>query len=352
MWSGITRGLPLALVATASAMSTWKDFEFERQHGKEQGKPAPWLSHIDNGNSQSYIVKLDCVGCPHGSERFGEWKDDPRDSSLLLNFTATSSDGMLLNGYPFLNIAAHPPGIEAVQVASDIPKAPFDMLLGKHIINERPANPRKGRKFSRYALEYEHTILRADGSSEDELLQFDVTAIYRFNFPNPGTWSLNQEGQKMVQIKLKPGFQYGHDLFVAEDIQLIDRKDRAQPMKMKCGRLAMVKTDYNPTEWDAYGKLGTWSRTGNVVASQAYDFMKNNVVLIVAVFFAFAVVKAFRRRAARRAQEALALDDEEAATLIINVEAPPEYSEYTGRESFEVKQEGEQLLPNAEDEKN
>ncbi|KAF1917647.1 hypothetical protein BDU57DRAFT_528225 [Ampelomyces quisqualis] len=57
-------------------------------------------------------------------------------------------------------------------------------------------------------------------------------------------------------------------LFI-EGVQIVKRANRVQSYRMKCGRLAMVQTSYDPSEWDEYGKYGTSARLQKLVFGTA-----------------------------------------------------------------------------------
>lgn len=185
-------------------------------------------------------------------------------------------------------------------------------------------------------LQYEHTVLRTEEAGQ-LWIQFDVTGLPlsetndpRFPYLGGEPVMLDGEDRKLVQLLLRQQNETS-EMFI-EDIQVVTRKDRAQPYRMKCGRLAMVRTTFDPTEWDEYGKIGTSSRVQNLVVGKVGDFWSdyvepNMVVLALALWLAIGVIM-FRRQYWQRQQEKRLLDgDAEFALPGLGYEdAPPAYA--------------------------
>jgi hypothetical protein len=186
-----------------------------------------------------------------------------------------------------------------------------------------------GTKYGEFELQYEHTVVgtRDPGKS---WVQFDITGIlypYAIYSQDPkGYYELQAEGQKLVQILLRETAE-PHELFI-EDMQVVDRKDRAKPYTMPCGRLAMAQTAFNPLEWDDYGKIGTWSRSFNLLWSKTGDLFWNNLIFLPILVVVVPALILLRWMASRKLQEAalLAEDDAEAALLAgEHADDAPEY---------------------------
>lgn len=119
-----------------------------------------------------------------------------------------------------------------------------------------------------FPLHYQQTIFRAE-EPEHLWLQLNVTGLSRGERPEPIKMS-----QKVVQILLHKecdeNFEYdkhlgGNYILSIEDVQVVEAKDELQPPRMMCGKLTMMQTTSDPSEWDEYGKIGTWSRTWNLL---------------------------------------------------------------------------------------
>lgn len=186
-----------------------------------------------------------------------------------------------------------------------------------------------GTKYGTFELQYEHAVIgtRAFGRN---WIQFDVTAVHQRSTYNAASAKLDKEGQKMVQILLREPVDRA-ELYI-EDVQVVEREDRVKPFKMKCGKLAMMRTEYNPLEWDYYGKIGTVTRTLRLMLSSITDSW--GVLTFWAVVISAAVF--FRRRIVREQQEkalAEAREEAEAALLASDYSAePPAYSDISGPE--------------------
>jgi hypothetical protein len=187
-------------------------------------------------------------------------------------------------------------------------------------------------------LQYEHTILRTHEGGHT-MIQFDVTGLALGNMYEPSLPSgldiepvqMNKDGQKLVQVVLRQE-QNSKELFI-EDIQMVAREDRAQPFRMKCGKLSMVRTTYDPREWDVYGKLGTWSRTWSYGLEQAsrfwFDKVQSSAVLLPLALLAVIGVAMLRRFRQRRQQENETVEDDAESALLGSGydDEPPAYAD-------------------------
>ena len=187
-------------------------------------------------------------------------------------------------------------------------------------------------------LQYEHTVLRTQEGEDSFWVQIDVTGLPlgetndpRFPYLEAEPVRMDQKGQKLVQLLLRQQNQTNELLI--EDIQVVAREDRVQPFRMKCGRLAMVQTAFDPTEWDEYGKLGTSSRLQNLLVGTVGDFWSdymqyNLLVLPLALLLALGMV-ALRRCYQRRQQEKAVVEDDAEIALLSSQydDAPPAYAD-------------------------
>lgn len=211
--------------------------------------------------------------------------------------------------------------ISTFQVNANFSKDHMDKAVEQQLME---ASWNLGTKFGTFELQYEHTVVgtREPGKS---WIQFDVTGIHYYDKTH---YELRAESQKMVQILLRETAE-PHALFM-EEVQVVDRKDRAQPYVMDCGKLAMVQTSFNPLEWDHYGKLGTWSRSLNMMWFRMlhifWDFLPLVIISIVVIPIVL-FVRWVAKRGSQRKMDA-AEDDAEAACLVVeHDDAPPEYED-------------------------
>lgn len=141
---------------------------------------------------------------------------------------------------------------------------------------------------------------------------------------------LEGEDRKLVQILLREEKET-RDLLI-EDIQLVARKDRVQPYRMKCGRFAMVQTAFDPEEWDEYGRIGTYERLWNIAIGKDgswSDWYQDNVLRISLVLLAVMCIVVVRRHFYLKRQEQRSLrEDAEVALLDPEYdELPPAYAD-------------------------
>lgn len=162
-------------------------------------------------------------------------------------------------------------------------------------------------------------------------MHFNVTGLAWGEEPTPF-----KMGQKVVQILLRedpagqevePKKGVESALSIA-DVQVVDEKDSVQPLRMKCGRLAMMRTAFDPNEWDEYGKFGTWSRTWNVVVGKLAAFWSGNgegnvMIFPLALLLALSIVVA--RRICQFRQQGSAGGSSYAGFSLLGWGASPQY---------------------------
>ncbi|KAF1848842.1 uncharacterized protein K460DRAFT_81541 [Cucurbitaria berberidis CBS 394.84] len=179
----------------------------------------------------------------------------------------------------------------------------------------------------KFPLQYEHTLLQTEMNGPT-WIQFNVVGL-PFGETTESV-KMDKEGQKMIQIRL--GKKDDSSELLIEDLQVVERKDRAQPFRMRCGKLAMDQTSYDPNEWDKHGKFGTWSRTWNVFMGKAGgswgEKLLNNVLLLpLALSLAFILVVARRWYQQREQEKDFGEEELEIALLGSYYEdAPPTYA--------------------------
>lgn len=184
-------------------------------------------------------------------------------------------------------------------------------------------------------LQYEHTILRTEEAGQ-LWVQFDVTGLPlkqmndgRFPSLEGEPMKLDGEDRKLVQILLRQ--QEQTDELSIEDIQVVARKDRVQPYRMKCGKYAMVQTTFDPTEWDQYGRIGSYERLWNIAIgkdSSWSEYYQDNVLRISLVLLAIMALVVVRRHYQVKRERELLGEDAEVALLSEEYDdAPPAYAD-------------------------
>lgn len=241
-----------------------------------------------------------------------------------LNDAKSTFSKMRLNGASVLPLDTMPLHISAYQVASNLTNEAMDSIIRGRMLEPEVAGQTRYHKFP---LQYEHTLLKT-GNPGQWWLQFDITAS---PWDKDGKPVLFDDDRRLVQILVKEEklADAGRSLFI-EDIQLVEHYQRAQPIKMKCGRLAMVKTVFNPREWDKYGKLGSWSRVWNMVFGKIgqywLDHVQHNALLLpLALLLTFVLF--FARVWYQRRQQDKTIDAEYALLESTQDGMPPPYSD-------------------------
>jgi hypothetical protein len=147
------------------------------------------------------------------------------------------------------------------------------------------------------------------------------------------SYYMNEEGQRMFELLLHREVKDGEETVIVRYINDIQRGDREAPLKMPCGRDAMLVTEYNPVEWDEFGKIGTWTHTWNQFNDWSSDswIMRNwlNIHFAISVFGIGILI---RRRRLQKAEQAAAMRAQEDAEAALSAEchdAPPEYTQET-----------------------
>ncbi|KAL5118795.1 hypothetical protein ACEQ8H_003298 [Pleosporales sp. CAS-2024a] len=278
--------------------------------------------------NKDYIVKLECVGCPFArrvqASNEAEWQQPPQQNALELHFEVDTEHHkkptLLLNGRGIAPLEPMTPFINARQIPSNITAKDMTELgwIPKPYGIYMP-------------LQYEHRALRTEKHG-GLTIQFDVTALPldvmnepRFPLLKAEPYQMDKEQQKLVQLRLHHNKDKG-ELFI-HDVSVIRQSERAQPFRMDCGRLAMVKTTYDPREWDQYGKFGTWARTQRVVVDTILGHWPEiNVGLPLAVLALFCLRSA-RRWHQRRQQEWRTMGDDAEVALLASLDAPPAYAD-------------------------
>jgi hypothetical protein len=224
----------------------------------------------------------------------------------LLKFAMNEfHDALLLNDQRIFPLGPMPLDIDAKQVTTEM--------------EEDDAGYRHRRIM--FPLQYEHTIFRAE-KPELWWLQFNVTGL-----PWGETAEPIKLGQKIVQVLLRKEYDenlVGEYMMFIEDVQVVSAKDKALPPRMKCGKLAMVQTTFDPREWDEYGQFGTMSRAWNAFVGRI-RVGKDALLLPLFALLAASLVMA-RRLFVQRQQEKPGTDSD-AETALLGRDAPPPYAD-------------------------
>ncbi|KAH7130139.1 hypothetical protein B0J11DRAFT_457129 [Dendryphion nanum] len=348
-------GLPIAFAAIASAGSAsvgneWsytpdKTADWYKQHGEELPHHAQVLTTVEEG--KSYIVKLPCLGCPLQERHTdGNVVEVPTEWSLnnglLLNFTVDNSyPAILLNGDPIVPLAERPPNVQAFQVLGNTSADTMNNIVSSHMLD---ASWKVGTKYARFELQYQHTLLGTENPNE-KWLQFDVTGIV-MRSPQNLVYHLDKISQMIVQFQFAQETHEDQTTTVSiTNFELPRRKSRRTPIKMKCGKFAMIQTNYNPLEWDYYGRIGTWPRTFAKMSSKTFHFIESNafvLVALVAVFGLYKFVVTWRIVAQRRAEAAMIKDQQDVEFALLTspdfdddeeYDAPPDYDDVPAAEA-------------------
>ena len=237
---------------------------------------------------------------------------------------ASSFPTLRLNGARVLPLDPMPLFIKAYQVPDNLTEGALESIVHAGMLEPDYTGE---TKFDPLPLQYEHTLLKTQSPGQ-WWVQFDITG---FPYDKHGKPYKFDEDRRLVQILIKEEKRVnepGHSLSI-ENIQLVGHFQRAQPIKMKCGKLAMVKTSFNPDEWDEYGRLGSWSRVPYMMFGKVktywVDHQSNIPVLLLALVFAvcFFIARAW---AVRRLQEKT-MDAEYALLEPSHDDLPPAYSD-------------------------
>jgi hypothetical protein len=235
-----------------------------------------------------------------------------------------SKTALLIDGQRILPLDPMPLHLNAVQIPSDITQNDMDEQIERGSWSSMP-------KRMTYPLQYEHTVFRARRNGF-LWVQVNVTGVAFGETGDPVTM-----GQKVVQILLREKHHREEDdvgetehsatLSIA-DINVADAKKRVQPPRMKCGKPAMVQTTFDPNEWDENGKLGTWSRTWNIVIAKLGDFFQHNALLLpLNCLLAICLVMGRHLYQSRQQEKSCREDAETAALGRDDDDTPPPYAD-------------------------
>jgi len=308
---------------------------------KDHGIPVPDVANEITiiEAKKSYVVKLECPGCPL-TVKDGEMVQQRRiDNSLvrrsdfqavrelslmrkkLLKFdvkdAVSALSTMTLNGGQILPLATMPLFIKAYQVPANTSQDALNSIVHDGMLDPSYTGP---TPFYQFPVMYEHTLLKTKKAGQ-WWLQFYITGLH---------WRFSGH-HRLVEILVKeqkPESGEGRSLSI-EDFRVVGYLEREKPLKMKCGKQAMVKTSFKPSEWDEYGKLGSWSHTWNMVfgkIGQWLDRIQHSALLLpLALLVAFIIF--FARVGCQRRQQDKTVDAEYALVDTEDFDLPPAYSD-------------------------
>ncbi|KAF1931120.1 uncharacterized protein M421DRAFT_57099 [Didymella exigua CBS 183.55] len=287
--------------------------------------------------NKSYAVKLECPNCPFFiknavPKETCSWEElapcswrEQSNALLDVEKAAAAISTLRVNGASVLPLGPMPLFVNAYQVADNLTQEALDSIVRAGMLD---SDFKGDTDYSvTPALQYEHTLLKTKTPGE-WYVQLDLTGMQYGMYPEPLHFDLDR---RLVQILVKEQNienEEGHSLSI-EDIQIVERSQRAQPIKMKCGKLAMVKTSFDPNEWDRYGRLGSWSRFWNMVSVEIAQYWSDNIqhnalALPLALMFAFVVF--FARIWFQRRQQDKTMDAEYALLDCDHDDLPPAYA--------------------------
>lgn len=232
---------------------------------------------------------------------------------------------MRLNGAQVLPLDPMPLYINAFQVAANLTQETMDSIIHERMLD---ADFAWQTMYHQFPLQYEHTLLKTDTPGQ-WWMQFDVKGLQYGKDGEPLEFDPEHKLVQVLVKQVKLEDDAGESLFI-EDVQVVDQSQRAQPIRMKCGKLAMVKTTFDPNEWDEYGKLGSWSRIWNKIFGKIgqywLDHIQHNALLLpLALLLAFVVF--FTRVWHQKRQQGKTMDAEYALVESSYDELPPAYSD-------------------------
>jgi hypothetical protein len=226
-----------------------------------------------------------------------------------------------------------PLDIRAYQIHANFSHETMDQVVEMRMLD---SSWNLGTKFAQFDLQYEHSIV---GTADVGKIwyQFDVLGAHFTGVNQPRSHMLTDEAQKLVQMLVNQRVDGEQQLSISiEDVQVVERKDRVQPFRMKCGALAIQQTQFNPLEWDYYGQFGTLTRSWHLLLWKTGKFFDRNGLVLIVLAVVFGAVTLVRRRVARLQQRRVADDAETALLVQEDEEAPPLYDDVAEVEEKEV----------------
>ncbi|OCK84234.1 hypothetical protein K432DRAFT_378812 [Lepidopterella palustris CBS 459.81] len=340
----------LAVGAVASLGATsdyWGDYTWSyedeptaayyEKHGKEPPQVAAPVTTVKV--EKSYVVKLECLGCPFRVRTTPEtWQEPPQDNSLLLNFTIDNdARTLLVNGKRIAPLAPAPLNIYAYQTPANLSADIMQKMVDMQMLDE---SWNVGTKYGTFALSYEHTIAPT-AERFVSLLQFNITNIDIKYGQYPGGAALEQPEQKFVQLTLSRA--NAEEGLKIKQIELVGRDSRIKAAKLPCGRDAPVyRSIFRSTEWDYYGQQGTWMRTWHVVAWQTGDWLEAKIPIFILIVICAGACFLVRWRAALMRAKEMRDETEDAEAALLE---PEEIKEKDKVEEVVEKLEGEDEEP-------
>ncbi len=226
--------------------------------------------------------------------------------------------------------------ISAFQTPANLSQDTVDKISATHMLSD---DWHVGTRFGQCQLQYEVALL-SQGEYGHIWYQFDVTGIHMLSGSNQGSYQLERQEQKMVQMSIREDLKTGN--FIIEDVDVVVREDRVMPIRMKCGRYAVRRASFRPQDWDYYGQFGTSERFWHLFAWTWLrpDSLVKFALLIVLALVARRFVLRRQMKADMRDMQPEELEEAEAALLgagYAHGEAPPQYTHSPALEKLPLK---------------
>lgn len=138
-----------------------------------------------------------------------------------------------------------------------------------------------GTKYAIFELSYESAVFRAEPPGY--VLQFDVSRVDLAAGEDVRGRELSGEGQEMVRVRLgrREGVESGDggengEAFKVESVELVPR---TQPLP------SPISTKiFRTSEWDEYGRHGTWSRLWRIVSQYIWETVVEKLPFFCGMF--------------------------------------------------------------------
>lgn len=194
------------------------------------------------------------------------------------------------------------------------------------------------RPYGYSLLHYEHTLLGTEQPGEN-WVQFDIKGFFIPSMDNPSGYMMPLKPQKIIELLISHQISNDKQTLVIKQIGVLDRNDIQQPIKMSCGKDAMIRTGFNPMQWDYYGKIGTTTRTIHRIMWGTVAFFKGPGLLLILVSVVFGIVNLVRWRVRRNKEQVAAQVKEDAEAALLAPEcddSPPDYFDVLPLETLKV----------------
>ncbi|KAF2993202.1 hypothetical protein E8E13_000036 [Curvularia kusanoi] len=288
---------------------------------KEHEKPVPVVANeiTEIEEKQSYLVKLACPDCPYLVKEGGNkrtWQE--QENALLLKFNIREDVKGLsvrLNNAPVLPLAPMPLYINAYQVAANTSQDALDSIIAERMLDP---DYKWQTQYNSFPLAYSHALLKTAVPAQ-WILQLDVQGLQFAGDAGEPLVFPDNEHRRIVELVVQQHTKEigTHRAFVKtlsiENVRVVPRDQLTKPLRMKCGKLAVVETSFDPNEWDEFGKLGSWSHMwGKLIGKNGQywiDRVQDNALLFPLALM-LGIVGFFVRVCYQRRQQENSVDAE------------------------------------------